>query len=82
MIVSESRSNLNDKTDILVLLNAPVWFHDPFSTHQLASWAVLAASTGLAIIKAGQPARGASQGTNLWFEFNADGDPTAVSAER
>jgi len=58
----------------LVLLNAPGWFREPLAIHQLASWAVLAASTGLAIeafrliLKVGRPAQGAAQGTNVWFE--------------
>ena len=58
----------------LVLLNAPNWFRDPFSTSQLASWALLIVSTGLAIVafrlffKVGKPAHGASDETNLWFE--------------
>jgi len=58
----------------LVLWNAPGWFREPWSGHQLASWALLAASAGLAIdafrliLTAGQPAQGAAQDTNLWFE--------------
>jgi len=59
---------------VLVLLNAPGWFREPLSMHQLASWAVLGASTGLAmeafrlILKVGRPATGAAPGTNVWFE--------------
>lgn len=58
----------------LALLNVPNWFRDPFSTPQLASWAVLIASTGLAIeafrlfLKVGKPARGVGHDTNVWFE--------------
>jgi protein-S-isoprenylcysteine O-methyltransferase Ste14 len=59
---------------ILVLLNAPDWFREPLSTRQVASWTILAASTGLAmeafrlIFKIGRPVRNTSQGANLWFE--------------
>jgi protein-S-isoprenylcysteine O-methyltransferase Ste14 len=58
----------------LVLLNAPGWFRELFSIYQLASWAVLATSIGLAIeafrliTTVGQPALGAAHGTNVWFE--------------
>ena len=34
---------------ILILLNAPHWFQEPLSPRQLVSWALLAASLGLAI---------------------------------
>ena len=33
----------------LILLNAPVWFLDPFSARQLAAWSLGAISIGLAI---------------------------------
>lgn len=58
----------------LVLLNAPGWFHDPLSTRQVVSWAILAASTGLAIegfrlfFKIGRPAGNVAHGADLWFE--------------
>ena len=58
----------------LVLLNVPVWFHDPLSARQLVSWALGAASIGLAIEGfrllrlVGRPSPASSQGTNLDFE--------------
>jgi protein-S-isoprenylcysteine O-methyltransferase Ste14 len=58
----------------LMLLNAPDWFRDPFSTPQLASWVLLIASTGLTIesfrlfLKVGKPARGVGHETNVWVE--------------
>ena len=58
----------------LILLNAPNWFRDPFSTTQLASWVVLIASTGLAIEafrlfwNVGKPVCGAGHDTDVWFE--------------
>jgi protein-S-isoprenylcysteine O-methyltransferase Ste14 len=33
----------------LIVLGAPAWFDDPWSARQVASWALLAASAGLAI---------------------------------
>jgi protein-S-isoprenylcysteine O-methyltransferase Ste14 len=33
----------------LIALNLPAWFRDPFSRRQLASWALLAGSLGLAV---------------------------------
>ncbi len=59
---------------VLVLLNAPDWFRDPFSTFQLASWALLIASAGLAFeafrlfLKVGKPEQGAGPDTDVWFE--------------
>jgi len=58
----------------LVLLNAPVWFRDPLSGRQLASWSLGAASIGLAIEGfrllrvIGRPAPAAAHSTNLPFE--------------
>ncbi len=58
----------------LVLLNAPDWFRDPFSAHQLASWVLLISSTGLALeaflqfLKVGKPEHGVGADTDVWFE--------------
>jgi protein-S-isoprenylcysteine O-methyltransferase Ste14 len=58
----------------LILLNAPVWFIDPFSARQLASWCLGAISIGLAIEGFrllhvnGRPAQPAVQSANLSFE--------------
>jgi protein-S-isoprenylcysteine O-methyltransferase Ste14 len=58
----------------LVLLNAPVWFRDPLSVRQLASWSLGAASIGLAIEGfrllrvIGRPTPAAAHSTNLPFE--------------
>jgi protein-S-isoprenylcysteine O-methyltransferase Ste14 len=58
----------------LILLNAPVWFHDPFSVRQLISWLLGAVSIGLAIEGfrllrvIGRPRPIAAQSTNLAFE--------------
>ena len=58
----------------LVLLNAPVWFRDPFSTRQWASWLLGLASIALAIEgfrllrMIGRPAATSEPGTNLAFE--------------
>ncbi len=60
---------------ILILLNAPHWFREPLSARQLVSWALLAASLGLAIEgfrllrKLGKPVRvTARDGPLLRFE--------------
>lgn len=66
----------------LVLLNVPVWFHHPLSAHQLVSWALGAASIGLAIERfrllrvIGRPSPTSSQSANLGFENT----PTLVTA--
>jgi protein-S-isoprenylcysteine O-methyltransferase Ste14 len=58
----------------LILLNAPVWFRDPFSIRQLLSWLLGAASIALAIEGfrllrvLGQPSRADAQGSNFAFE--------------
>jgi protein-S-isoprenylcysteine O-methyltransferase Ste14 len=58
----------------LILLNAPVWFRDPLSPHQLAAWFLGAVSIGLAIegfrlLKViGRPASASVEGANLAFE--------------
>jgi protein-S-isoprenylcysteine O-methyltransferase Ste14 len=58
----------------LILLNAPVWFRDPFSPRQLVSWSLGAASIGLAIEGfrllrvIGQPGPTTAQSANLPFE--------------
>lgn len=58
----------------LVLLNVPVWFHHPLSACQLVSWALGAASIGLAIAGfrllrvIGRPSPTSPQGANLGFE--------------
>jgi protein-S-isoprenylcysteine O-methyltransferase Ste14 len=58
----------------LILLNAPVWFHNPFSIRQLVSWFLGAVSIGLAIEGfrllrvIGRPQPAAAQSTNLAFE--------------
>ena len=59
---------------VLILLNFPVWFRDPFSSRQLVSWFLGAVSIGLAIEgfrllrEIGRPSPTATQGTNLGFE--------------
>jgi protein-S-isoprenylcysteine O-methyltransferase Ste14 len=58
----------------LILLNAPLWFHDPFSARQIAAWSLGAVSIGLAIEGfrllrvVGRPERAASPSANLPFE--------------
>lgn len=58
----------------LILLNAPVWFLDPFSARQLAAWLLGAISIGLAIEGfrllrvIGRPASTVVPSTNLTFE--------------
>ena len=58
----------------LILLNAPVWFHDPFSGRLLASWFLGAVSIGLAVEGfrllrvIGRPKPAAAESTNLAFE--------------
>jgi protein-S-isoprenylcysteine O-methyltransferase Ste14 len=58
----------------LILVNAPVWFHDPLSARQVVSYFLGAASIGLAIEGfrllrvIGRPAPTAAQSTNLPFE--------------
>jgi len=58
----------------LILLNAPLWFRDPFSARQLVSWSLGAASIGLAIEGfrllwlIGRPTPTAARSTNLPFE--------------
>ena len=58
----------------LILLNLPVWFHDPFSLRQVAAWLLAAVSIGLAIeglrlLKViGRPAPTRVESTNLDFE--------------
>lgn len=58
----------------LILRNAPVWFRDPLSLRQLASWLLGAFSIALAIEGfrllrvIGRPLRTAAQATNLGFE--------------
>ncbi len=58
----------------LVLLNVPVWFRDPLSARQLASWCLGAASIGLAVEGfrllrlVGGPAPAAARDANLAFE--------------
>jgi protein-S-isoprenylcysteine O-methyltransferase Ste14 len=58
----------------LILLNAPVWFRDPFSARQLVSWFLGAVSIGLAIEGfrllrvIGRPRPTAVQSANLPFE--------------
>jgi protein-S-isoprenylcysteine O-methyltransferase Ste14 len=59
---------------ILALLNAPVWFHDPFSPRQLFSWLLLNVSAILAIHGfhllrvAGGPRQKTDGGPDLRFE--------------
>ena len=59
---------------VLILLNVPVWFRDPLSARQLASWFLGAVSIGLAIEGfrllrvIGRPAPTAAPSTNLPFE--------------
>jgi protein-S-isoprenylcysteine O-methyltransferase Ste14 len=58
----------------LILTNAPLWFHSPFSARQLAAWllgaiSILLAIEGFRLLKAiGRPDRAASQNANLPFE--------------
>ncbi len=58
----------------LILLNVPVWFRDPLSARQLASYLLGVVSIGLAIEGfrllrvIGRPARAAATDTNLAFE--------------
>jgi protein-S-isoprenylcysteine O-methyltransferase Ste14 len=58
----------------LILLNAPVWFRDPFCGRQLASWFLGAVSIALAIEGfrllrvIGRPKPAAAESTNLAFE--------------
>ncbi|MGA9062473.1 MAG: hypothetical protein WB341_12490 [Terracidiphilus sp.] len=58
----------------LILLNAPLWFRDPFSARQWAAWCLGAASIGLAVEGfrllhlIGRPGPGAAGGANLPFE--------------
>ncbi len=58
----------------LILLNVPVWFQEPRSARQLVSWALGAASIGLAfdgfrlLRLIGRPSPESSRGTNLDFE--------------
>ena len=58
----------------LILLNAPVWFRDPFSARQLLSWLLGAASIGLAVEGfrllrlVGSPTPTTARPTNLPFE--------------
>jgi protein-S-isoprenylcysteine O-methyltransferase Ste14 len=58
----------------LILLNAPMWFIDPFSARQLAAWLLGVISIGLAIEGfrllrvIGRPAQTAVQSANLPFE--------------
>lgn len=59
---------------ILLLMNAPAWFDDPFSTVHLLSWALLIGSIVpalggyLTLRQRGNPAAGARLETNLAFE--------------
>jgi protein-S-isoprenylcysteine O-methyltransferase Ste14 len=58
----------------LILLNAPMWFRDPFSARQLVSWFLGAVSIGLAIEGfrllrvIGRPAPANVESANLAFE--------------
>jgi protein-S-isoprenylcysteine O-methyltransferase Ste14 len=58
----------------LILVNVPMWFRDPFSARQLASWVFGAASIGLAIEgfrllrQVAGPTSTTFPGTNLPFE--------------
>jgi protein-S-isoprenylcysteine O-methyltransferase Ste14 len=58
----------------LILLNLPVWFRNPFSARQLASYFLGAVSIALAIegfrllLVIGKPSRVGAQDTNLDFE--------------
>ncbi len=58
----------------LILLNVPMWFHQPLSARQLVSWFLGAASIGLAmegfrlLRLIGRPAPTAAVSTNLPFE--------------
>src|ERR1035441_6876285 len=62
----------------LILLNAPVWFLDPLSVRQLASWFFGASSIGLAfegfrlLRRIGNPTPTAARDTNLPFEKRPD----------
>jgi hypothetical protein len=63
----------------LILLNIPMWFRDPLSARQLASYFLGAASMGLAIEGfrllrlIGRPAHTAARSTNLPFENTTTG---------
>jgi protein-S-isoprenylcysteine O-methyltransferase Ste14 len=56
---------------IMVLLNIPVWFHDPFSLHQIISWILLVLSvwfavTGFILLKSlGKPQGGNFENTSV-----------------
>lgn len=58
----------------LILLNAPLWFSNPFSAHQIAAWLCGVVSIGLAIEGfrllrvLGRPAPAVSPSANLSFE--------------
>ena len=58
----------------LIVLNAPVWFRDPFSPRQLASWLLLLTSLLLAVHgfyllrRVGQPDHGIEDPTRLGIE--------------
>jgi protein-S-isoprenylcysteine O-methyltransferase Ste14 len=58
----------------LIVLNAPVWFRDPFCARQIAAWLLGAVSIGLAIEGfrllrvVGRPAPSAAPSANLGFE--------------
>jgi protein-S-isoprenylcysteine O-methyltransferase Ste14 len=58
----------------LIVLNAPMWFRDPFSPRQLLSWALLLVSLLLAmhgfylLRKVGQPDRSIEDSTRLGIE--------------
>lgn len=58
----------------LLLLNAPLWFRDPFCARQIAAWLLGVVSIGLAVEGfrllwvVGRPALVAAPGTNLAFE--------------
>jgi protein-S-isoprenylcysteine O-methyltransferase Ste14 len=58
----------------LILLNAPVWFYDPFSARQITAWLLGTVSIGLAIEGfrllriIGRPAPIAAPSANLPFE--------------
>lgn len=59
---------------ILLVLNAPVWFHHPFGPRQVTSWLLLIASAALALHavhllhSAGRPAAGTGEGPDLHWE--------------
>lgn len=58
----------------LILLNAPLWFHDPLSPRQIAAWlcgvvSIVLAIEGFRLLRVvGRPAPPAQPGTNLAFE--------------